>query len=222
VQVVTGSGIAVFGGIKFTQDDIGRTYRYQISEIVPDDARNGDGTAWADATDAQKAAGGFRKDDVIYSAEKIDASVTVSLDEKTGDIVAKVTGGSGDVPEITNSIYEEPEEPPVPEDPPEEPEKPEKPGEPPEEPDEPEKPDKPEKPPVPDKPEEPEKPAPPEEPQKPEEPPAPPAVPEEPQEPPAPQTPKTGEGYGWVLWCALMAASLIGMVTAARMRKKHR
>ena len=54
------------------------------------------------------------------------------------------------------------------------------------------------------------------------EPPAPPVVPEEPQEPPAPQTPKTGEGYGWVLWWALMAASLIGMVTAARMRKKHR
>ncbi len=41
-------------------------YRYIVREIVPDDAVNGDGVTWEDATDEQKAAGGFVKDSVIY------------------------------------------------------------------------------------------------------------------------------------------------------------
>ena len=41
-------------------------YRYMVREVVPDDAVNGDGITWAEATDEQKAAGGFVKDSVIY------------------------------------------------------------------------------------------------------------------------------------------------------------
>ena len=41
-------------------------YKYIIREIVPEDAVNADGITWADATDDQKAAGGFVKDQVTY------------------------------------------------------------------------------------------------------------------------------------------------------------
>ena len=41
-------------------------YKYIIREIVPEDAVNADGITWADATDDQKAAGGFLKDQVTY------------------------------------------------------------------------------------------------------------------------------------------------------------
>ena len=41
-------------------------YKYIIREIVPDDAVNQDGITWGSATDAQKAAGGFVKDQVTY------------------------------------------------------------------------------------------------------------------------------------------------------------
>ena len=41
-------------------------YRYIVQEIVPDDAVNGDGITWAEATPAQRAAGGFVKDSIIY------------------------------------------------------------------------------------------------------------------------------------------------------------
>ncbi|MEE3478269.1 MAG: FctA domain-containing protein, partial [Methanomethylophilus sp.] len=67
-KTATGSGLVIFGGIEFTQDDIGKTFRYEIAENVPDDAENSDGVKWADASEAQRKAGGFRKDDVIYSS----------------------------------------------------------------------------------------------------------------------------------------------------------
>ena len=41
-------------------------YRYIIREIIPNDAVNADGVTWAAADDAQKAAGGFVKDNVLY------------------------------------------------------------------------------------------------------------------------------------------------------------
>ena len=41
-------------------------YRYIVRETVPDDAVNADNITWADATDEQRAAGGFKKDSVIY------------------------------------------------------------------------------------------------------------------------------------------------------------
>jgi len=41
-------------------------YKYIIREIVPDDAKNAAGVTWAEATDEQRAAGGFVKDQVTY------------------------------------------------------------------------------------------------------------------------------------------------------------
>ena len=53
-------------------------YRYIIREVVPDDAVNADNITWADATPAQRAAGGFVKDSVVYdnTVYYMTASVT--------------------------------------------------------------------------------------------------------------------------------------------------
>ena len=61
-------GNAVISEIDMNEANHGNApvYRYIIREIVPEDAVNADGITWADATDAQKAAGGFVKDQVTY------------------------------------------------------------------------------------------------------------------------------------------------------------
>ncbi|MBQ4371567.1 MAG: Cna B-type domain-containing protein [Firmicutes bacterium] len=104
-RTATGSGLVIFDGIEFTQDDIGKTYRYEIAEQVPDDAKNADGVTWAEATDAQKKAGGFRKDDVIYSSKPVSAEIEISYDDKSGELKAAVTySGKEAVPEIENEL----------------------------------------------------------------------------------------------------------------------
>ena len=70
---VTEDGNVNFGSASISEMDMNEAdhgnppvYKYIIREIVPDDAVNQDGITWASATDAQKAAGGFVKDQVTY------------------------------------------------------------------------------------------------------------------------------------------------------------
>ena len=62
-----------FGSAVISEEDMNEAdqgnppvYKYIIREIVPNDAVNSDGITWADATDAQREAGGFVKDQVQY------------------------------------------------------------------------------------------------------------------------------------------------------------
>ena len=73
ITAVTEDGNVNFGSASISEMDMNEAdhgnppvYKYIIREIVPDDAVNQDGTTWASATDAQKAAGGFVKDQVTY------------------------------------------------------------------------------------------------------------------------------------------------------------
>jgi len=77
-----------FGTISF---DTSGTYEYEIVEKIPDDAENADGVTWAETTDEQKAAGGFRKDDVTYDSTVHTVTVTVTGPDKAGKHKATVT-----------------------------------------------------------------------------------------------------------------------------------
>lgn len=81
------NGFKLFG-ISTSQDDLyeqsGR-YDYRLREIVPPDAVNAAGVRYANATDEQKAAGGFVKDGVIYSNREVRFTVS-AFDLGTGDV----------------------------------------------------------------------------------------------------------------------------------------
>lgn len=62
-------------------------YRYEVSEVVPDDAVNADGVKYSDANAEQKKAGGFSKSGLTYSDEK--ARVSVSVWEHQGRLIAE-------------------------------------------------------------------------------------------------------------------------------------
>ena len=70
-----------FETITFTKnkdkDECGE-YTYIIREIIPDDARNADGVKYEDATDEQKAAGGFVKGNYEYDTHAQTITVTVT------------------------------------------------------------------------------------------------------------------------------------------------
>ncbi len=70
---VTEDGNINFGSASISERDMNEAdqgnspvYKYIIRESVPEDAVNQDGITWALATDAQKAAGGFVKNQVTY------------------------------------------------------------------------------------------------------------------------------------------------------------
>ncbi len=67
-----------FDEVAFTAED---TYTFTITETVPDDASNGTVT-WHDASDEQKAAGGFEKDGVTYDGSA--HTLTVTVEETSG------------------------------------------------------------------------------------------------------------------------------------------
>ncbi|MDO4591163.1 MAG: FctA domain-containing protein [Slackia sp.] len=69
-------GTRRFGFEDVVFDTVGM-YRYEVSEVVPDDAVNAEGVAWTQASDEQKAAGGFCKDGIVYSNETATVSVSV-------------------------------------------------------------------------------------------------------------------------------------------------
>ena len=59
-------------------------YHYIFREIVPEDAVNEDGVTWARATDEQKAAGGFVKDQVKYDGRTYYMAARVTSWLQTG------------------------------------------------------------------------------------------------------------------------------------------
>ncbi len=56
---VTEDGNVNFGNIQVQASQAGMTYRYMVREVVDPDAENADGIAWKDATEEQRAEGGF-------------------------------------------------------------------------------------------------------------------------------------------------------------------
>lgn len=81
-----------FGSITYTQADLAgvqeRVFGYDVREVVPGDAQNADGVVWADATDEQKAAGGFVKNGITYDGHVAHVSVHVADDRAAGKLTA--------------------------------------------------------------------------------------------------------------------------------------
>lgn len=73
-------GDVIFDNVTFTSDNVGYTYRYAITEVIPDDATNAayEGVTYDQANDDQKAAAGWTKDGVTYdgSTKYVTAKVT--------------------------------------------------------------------------------------------------------------------------------------------------
>ena len=115
-------GSVTFDAIKYTQDDIYKydaesgeyklkdktSYEYKIQEVIPDDAVNADGTAYKDASEAVKKAGGFKKDGYTYDGT--EHTITVELtDNGDGTINAKVAGSgddAGDTGVVVTNAYD--------------------------------------------------------------------------------------------------------------------
>ena len=97
-------GNVVFKPLKITAEDLrfaawedhgGSPVRsveltYHVREVVPQDAVNAAGVYWKDADEAQRAAGGFRKDHVIYDGRVFAVHVLVT-DSGDGALQAEVT-----------------------------------------------------------------------------------------------------------------------------------
>ena len=95
-------GSVAFGLIKYNTSDDGKTYTYYIQEKVPADAVNAEGVTWENATDEQKAAGGFSKKGYTYDSSKHKVTVEVA-DNGDGTMNATPTYEDGDVPQIKNA-----------------------------------------------------------------------------------------------------------------------
>lgn len=95
-------GSVTFGLIKYDSSDDGKTFTYYIQEKVPADAVNAEGVTWEDATDEQKAAGGFSKKGYTYDSGKHKVTVVVS-DNGDGTMKTTATYEDGDVPQIENA-----------------------------------------------------------------------------------------------------------------------
>lgn len=107
-------GDVIFDNVTFTSDNVGYTYRYAITEIIPDDATNAAyaGVAYEDANAEQKAAAGWTKNGVTYdgSTKYVTARVT---SEQTQDqqnpgtyieVVRVATGGEAPYNEQTGKF----------------------------------------------------------------------------------------------------------------------
>ena len=92
-------GSFAFDAITYKQPG---TYTYAISEVVPADAVNADGVTYAQATDEQKAAGGFTEAGVTYDTAVRTATVTVT-DNQKGALEATVAYGTDAARSNTNS-----------------------------------------------------------------------------------------------------------------------
>lgn len=93
-------GDVTFADVTFTKDHVGNTYRYAITEIIPDDATNEAyaGVTYGQATAEQKAASGWTKDGIAYDASMkyVTASVTSEQIQNSGTYTEAVrvkTGG---------------------------------------------------------------------------------------------------------------------------------
>lgn len=95
-------GSVAFGLIKYNTSDDGKTYTYYIQEKVPADAVNAEGITWENASDPEKAAGGFSKKGYTYDSSKHKVTVAVA-DNGDGTMKATPTYEDGDVPQIENA-----------------------------------------------------------------------------------------------------------------------
>ena len=89
------TGVTEDGNVNFGQAEISQadrdachngdpsSYLYRVREIVPDDAENADGVRWDQADEAQKAEGGFVKDQVVYDGRVYYWLGTVKEEEVT-------------------------------------------------------------------------------------------------------------------------------------------
>ena len=82
-------------------------FAYAVREVVPADAVNADGVRWSDATEQQRATGGFVKDDVVYDGRAF--TVTVALSDDGGGALS--TTASWSEPPVFQNVYDRPEEP---------------------------------------------------------------------------------------------------------------
>ena len=82
------NGTVTFDKINYTQADLSKSpITYTISEVIPSDAVNAAGTKYADASNEEKAAGGFKKGGITYDSHVETITVTLSDDGK-GTITA--------------------------------------------------------------------------------------------------------------------------------------
>ncbi len=103
------AGAFGFGSIAFGAKDMAgatsRTFRYAVSERVPDDAVNADGVRWKDADASQRAAGGFAKDGMTYDAHEAIFAVTVT-DDGAGALQASAPTFEGEgTPQAFENAY---------------------------------------------------------------------------------------------------------------------
>ena len=106
------AGIVCFDKITYSQDDLQKNeegfleetlIEYTVKEVIPDDAVNTDGTAYKEASEAQKMAGGFKKDGYTYDGSVHMIKVELK-DNGDGTIDAKVAGTQGE-PGDTGIIF---------------------------------------------------------------------------------------------------------------------
>lgn len=88
---VTEDGNVNFGTADISEQDMLEAdngnppvYRYIVREIVPEDAVNDNGTTWAEASESERAAGGFVKDDIIYDGTVYYMTGRVTSWKETG------------------------------------------------------------------------------------------------------------------------------------------
>ena len=87
-----GAPTAAFDAIKYENitKDSTHEYTYEVAEVVPDNATNEDGITYAEATDEQKAAGGFMLDGVTYAHKPMTVKVKLT-DNGDGTLSYAVT-----------------------------------------------------------------------------------------------------------------------------------
>ena len=88
-------GDVIFDNVTFTSGNVGYTYRYAITEVIPDDATNAafPGVSYGKANAEQKAAAGWTKNGVTY-------------DGSTKYVTAKVTSEQAKDPQNPNTYIE--------------------------------------------------------------------------------------------------------------------
>ena len=88
---VTEDGNINFGTAEITQEEMRNcdqghpsTFKYIIREVIPGDAVNEEGIRWDQATEEQKASGGFTKDQVVYDSTVYYMLATVTSWDQLG------------------------------------------------------------------------------------------------------------------------------------------
>lgn len=107
-------GDVIFDNVTFTSDNVGYTYRYAITEVIPDDATNAayPDVTYGTASAEQKADAGWTKDGVTYdgSTKYVTAKVTSEQTEDQQnpgtfvEVVRVATGGEAPYNEQTGTF----------------------------------------------------------------------------------------------------------------------